>query len=54
MLDRCDRVQIAVRDAAKAAARYAELLGSQIARRDSSRHLAAKRTILASGGAVIA
>jgi hypothetical protein len=49
MLDRCDRVQIAVRDAAKAAARYAELLGCQIARRDSSRHLAAKRTILAVG-----
>jgi Glyoxalase/Bleomycin resistance protein/Dioxygenase superfamily len=49
MLDRCDRVQIAVRDAAKAAARYAELLGCQIARCDSSRHLAAKRTILAVG-----
>jgi hypothetical protein len=49
MLDRCDRVQIAVRDATKAAARYAELLGCQIARRDSSRHLAAKRTILAVG-----
>jgi hypothetical protein len=49
MLDRCDRVQIAVREAAKAAARYAELLGGQIARRDSSRHLAAKRTILAVG-----
>jgi len=49
MLDRCDRVQIAVRDAAKAAAHYGELLGCQIARRDSSRHLAAKRTILAVG-----
>jgi catechol 2,3-dioxygenase-like lactoylglutathione lyase family enzyme len=49
MLDRCDRVQIAVRDAAKAAARYAGLLGCQIVRRDSSRHLAAKRTILAVG-----
>ena len=49
MLDRCDRVQIAVRDAARAAARYAELLGCQVVRRDSSRHLAAKRTILAVG-----
>src|SRR5260370_38191105 len=49
MLDRCDRVQIAVHDAAKAAQRFALLLGGEIARRDHSRHLRAKRTILAVG-----
>lgn len=49
MLDRCDRVQIAVVDRAKAAARYIELLGGAVARHDSSRHLAAKRTVLAIG-----
>ena len=49
MLDRCDRVQIAVHDAAKAAQRFGQLLGAQVARRDHSRHLAAKRTILAVG-----
>ena len=30
MLDRCDRVQIAVHDAAKAAARYGQLLGCAV------------------------
>ena len=49
MLDRCDRVQIAVHDAAKAAQRFGQLLGSEVARRDHSRHLGAKRTILAVG-----
>lgn len=49
MLDRCDRVQIAVHDAAKAAQRFGQLLGGEVARRDHSRHLAAKRTILAVG-----
>ncbi len=49
MLDRCDRVQIAVHDAAKAAQRFGQLLGSAVARRDHSRHLGAKRTILAVG-----
>ena len=39
MLDRCDRVQIAVHDAAKAAQRFGQLLGSQVAVRDHSRHL---------------
>ena len=51
MLDRCDRVQIAVHDAAKAAQRFGQLLGCEIARRDHSRHLGAKRTILASARA---
>ena len=49
MLDRCDRVQIAVHDAAKAAQRFGLLLGGEIARRDHSRHLRARRTILAVG-----
>ena len=49
MLDRCDRVQIAVHDAAKAAQRFGQLLGCAVARRDHSRHLGAKRTILAVG-----
>src|SRR5690349_16298396 len=49
MLDRCDRVQIAVHDAAKAAARYGQLLGCEIARHDHSRYLDAKRIILAVG-----
>ncbi|MFZ5783448.1 MAG: hypothetical protein ACOY4R_24880 [Pseudomonadota bacterium] len=49
MLDRCDRVQIAVRDAATAAVRFVRLLGGEVARRDHSRHLAARRTILAIG-----
>jgi len=49
MLDRCDRVQIAVHDASRAAERFGLLLGSEIARRDHSRHLAARRTILAVG-----
>jgi len=49
MLDRCDRVQIAVHDAAKAAARYRQLLGCEVARHDRSRQLSAKRTVLAVG-----
>src|SRR4249920_242072 len=49
MLDRCDRVQIAVHDAAKAAERYRQLLGCEVARHDRSRHLSARRTILAVG-----
>jgi hypothetical protein len=49
MLDRCDRVQIAVHDATKAAQRYGQLLGCEIARHDHSRRLSAKRTILAVG-----
>jgi hypothetical protein len=47
MLDRCDRVQIAVHDAAKAAQRFGQLLGSEVARRDHSRHLGVSRTGLA-------
>lgn len=51
MLDRCDRVQLAVHDAAKAAQRFGLLLGAEVARRDRSRHLAARRTVLAVGEA---
>src|SRR6185312_16798157 len=49
MLDRCDRVQIAVHDAARAAECFRTLLGCEIARLDHSRHLAARRTVLAVG-----
>ncbi len=49
MLDRCDRVQIAVHDAAKASQRYKQLLGCEVKRRERSRYLDAKRTILAVG-----
>ena len=49
MLDRCDRVQIAVHDAAKAALRFKQLLGGEVSRRDHSRYLDARRTILAIG-----
>ena len=49
MLDRCDRVQLAVHDAARAAQRFGLLLGAEVARRDHSRHLGARRIILAVG-----
>jgi Glyoxalase/Bleomycin resistance protein/Dioxygenase superfamily len=49
MLDRCDRVQIAVHAADEAEQRFGQLLGSVVARRDHSRHLGARRTILAVG-----
>jgi len=49
MLDRCDRVQIAVHDAARAAERFRQLLGCEIARHDHSRYLDARRTVLAVG-----
>lgn len=49
MLDRCDRVQLAVGDAAAAARRFGALLGAEIARVEPSRALAARRTVLALG-----
>ncbi len=49
MLDRVDRVQVAVRDRVKAAANYCSLLGAEIARESVSAHLGAKRTVLAVG-----
>src|SRR5262249_55858457 len=49
MLDRCDRVQVAVHDGTKAAERFCRLLGAEVARRDHSRHLSARRTIVGGG-----
>lgn len=49
MLDRVDRVQIAVTDRAAAAADFQRLLGAQIARESRSAHLSAQRTVLAVG-----
>lgn len=49
MLDRVDRVQIAVHDRAQAAARYCQLLGATIAHEARSAHLGAQRTVLAVG-----
>ena len=49
MLDRCDRIQLAVNDAAAAATRFALLLGAEVARRDRSAWLGAQRTVLAVG-----
>ena len=49
MLDRVDRVQIAVHDRAKAAARYQELLGAEVAVESASAYLGAKRTVLSVG-----
>lgn len=49
MLDRVDRVQIAVTDRAKAAATYRSLLGAQVAHESSSAYLGARRTVMAVG-----
>ena len=49
MLDRVDRVQVAVADRAKAAATFNRLLGAQNARESGSAYLGARRTVLALG-----
>jgi len=49
MLDRVDRVQVAVSDMQKAAKTYGNILGAEISRKESSFYLGAKRTILAVG-----
>jgi catechol 2,3-dioxygenase-like lactoylglutathione lyase family enzyme len=49
MLDRVDRVQIAVRDLAQAATAFTGLLGAEVARESKSAYLSAKRTVLAVG-----
>lgn len=49
MLDRCDRLQIAVTDRRAAARTFMALLGAEPARESASRHLAAKITVLAVG-----
>ncbi len=49
MLDRVDRVQVAVSNMEKAAKAYVSILGAKIARKEPSGYLGAKRTILAVG-----
>ena len=49
MLDRVDRVQVAVADMQKAAKTYGNILGAKISRKEPSGYLVAKRTILAVG-----
>jgi hypothetical protein len=49
MLDRCDRVQVAVADRKTVAERYRRLLGAEIAREDRSALLGARRLVLAVG-----
>lgn len=48
-MDRVDRVQVAVKSGGEAAATFAKLLGTQIARKAPSTYLGAKRTIIAFG-----
>jgi hypothetical protein len=48
-MDRVDRVQLAVKSAAEAAATFGKLLGTEIVRQEPSAYLSAKRTILAMG-----
>ncbi|TNE36536.1 MAG: hypothetical protein EP347_10760 [Alphaproteobacteria bacterium] len=49
MMDRIDRVQLAVHSAEKAAETFNRLLGTEVARQDTSAFLGARRTILAMG-----
>ena len=49
MLERVDRVQLAVRDRHAAAKAFADLLGARPARESESLHLGARRTVLALG-----
>jgi hypothetical protein len=49
MLDRCDRLQIAVADRRRAARTFMALLGAEPAREAASAHLAARITVLALG-----
>ena len=49
MLDRVDRVQIAVGDRVRAAAAFTALLGAEVVRESASAYLGAKRTVLAVG-----
>jgi hypothetical protein len=49
MLDRCDRVQVAVADRHRAAEGYRRLFGAETVREDVSRHLGARRLVLALG-----
>jgi catechol 2,3-dioxygenase-like lactoylglutathione lyase family enzyme len=49
MLERVDRIQMAVADAAEAARAFQEILGAELAREEPSDYLHARRTILTLG-----
>jgi hypothetical protein len=49
VLERVDRMQLAVRDRSRAAGTFARLLGAEVAREADSEYLNARRTILALG-----
>lgn len=49
MMDRVDRVQLAVTSAADAAASFEKLFDAEVAREEKSSYLAAKKTVLAFG-----
>ena len=49
MLERVDRIQLAVTDAAEVARAFQEILGAEPAREDASDYLNARRTVLALG-----
>jgi catechol 2,3-dioxygenase-like lactoylglutathione lyase family enzyme len=53
MLERVDRIQMAVADAAEAARAFQELLGAEPAREEDSDYLNARRTVLALGESLV-
>jgi hypothetical protein len=53
MLERVDRIQLAVTDAAETARAFQEILGAEPAREDDSDYLGARRTVLALGASEV-
>jgi len=53
MLERVDRIQMAVAEAAPAARAFQDILGAELAREDDSEYLNAHRTILALGASEV-
>ena len=53
MLERVDRIQLAVADAAEAARTFREILGAEPAREEASDYLNARRTVLALGASEV-
>lgn len=53
MLERVDRIQMAVGEAAPAAGVFQDILGAEIVREEASDHLNARRTILALGASEV-
>jgi hypothetical protein len=53
MLERVDRVQLAVAEPGPAARQFQDILGAEVVRQDASDYLTARRTILALGGSEV-